>query len=69
MYSLNRSYFYFQAPYQHKLIDLKLLTPEEINWVNTYHSRCREILSPYMNDTEMTWLRQATNPIDVVMTN
>lgn len=59
-------YFLFQAPYQHKLIDLKLLTPEEISWVNTYHSRCREILSPYMNETEMAWLRKATEPIDMV---
>ncbi|KMS95197.1 hypothetical protein BVRB_011370 [Beta vulgaris subsp. vulgaris] len=66
----DRGYLEFEhitwAPYQHKLIDLKLLTPEEISWVNTYHSRCREILSPYMNETEMAWLRKATEPIDMV---
>ncbi|KNA20979.1 hypothetical protein SOVF_047320 [Spinacia oleracea] len=65
----DRGYLEFEhitwAPYQHKLIDLKLLTPEEINWVNIYHSKCREILSPYMNETEMAWLRKATESIDM----
>ncbi|KAL9245990.1 hypothetical protein vseg_019579 [Gypsophila vaccaria] len=51
------------APYQHKLMDLKLLTPEEIDWVNTYHSKCREILAPYLNDIEASWLKNATEPI------
>ncbi|KAJ8492186.1 hypothetical protein OPV22_013907 [Ensete ventricosum] len=30
------------APYQKKLMDLTLLTPEEIEWINCYHSDCRE---------------------------
>ncbi|XP_057528571.1 aminopeptidase P1 [Amaranthus tricolor] len=67
----DRGYLEFEhitwAPYQHKLINLSLLTPEEIRWVNSYHSRCREILAPYMNDTEMGWLMKATEPIDVAM--
>ncbi|KAF5958167.1 hypothetical protein HYC85_005392 [Camellia sinensis] len=51
------------APYQKKLIDTSLLTPAEINWVNTYHSKCREVLASYLDDTEMTWLKKATEPI------
>ncbi|XVF59579.1 hypothetical protein PTKIN_Ptkin07bG0287200 [Pterospermum kingtungense] len=51
------------APYQIKLIDLSLLTPEEIEWVNTYHSKCREILAPYLNKDEMDWLKKATEPV------
>jgi len=51
------------APYQAKLIDTKLLTPVEIEWVNTYHSDCRRILEPYLNEQEKEWLRQATEPI------
>lgn len=51
------------APYQKKLIDVKRLTPEELEWVNTYHSKCREVLSSYLNETEMTWLNKATEPI------
>ncbi|XVF17852.1 hypothetical protein REPUB_Repub10bG0160600 [Reevesia pubescens] len=51
------------APYQIKLIDLSLLTPEEIQWVNTYHSKCREILAPYMDKNEIEWLKKATEPV------
>ncbi|KAM7520230.1 hypothetical protein LguiB_019192 [Lonicera macranthoides] len=51
------------APYQRKLIDLSLLVPEEIEWLNCYHSKCREVLAPFMNKSEMTWLQKATEPI------
>ncbi|XP_073159087.1 aminopeptidase P1 [Henckelia pumila] len=51
------------APYQSKLIDVSLLVPEEIEWLNNYHSRCREILAPYLNTSEVEWLRKATEPI------
>lgn len=53
------------APYQKKLMDLKLMTPEEIEWVDTYHAKCREILAPLVNESEMEWLRKATKPIGV----
>ncbi|KAA8531813.1 hypothetical protein F0562_006470 [Nyssa sinensis] len=51
------------APYQRKLIDLNLLMPEEISWLNAYHSTCREILAPYLDESEMAWLKKATEPI------
>ncbi|MBA0779567.1 hypothetical protein Gotri_003813, partial [Gossypium trilobum] len=51
------------APYQIKLIDLSLLTPEEIEWLNTYHSKCREILAPSMDKNELGWLKKATEPV------
>lgn len=51
------------APYQTKLIDLKLLSPDEINWVNSYHSTCRDILAPYLDEVENAWLKKATEPI------
>ncbi|RLM69221.1 putative Xaa-Pro aminopeptidase P [Panicum miliaceum] len=53
------------APYQAKLIDTKLLTPVEIEWVNTYHLDCRKILEPYLNEQEKEWPRKATEPIAV----
>ncbi|CAN6381430.1 unnamed protein product [Urochloa humidicola] len=53
------------APYQAKLIDTKLLTPVEIEWVNTYHSDCRNILESYLNEQEKEWLQKATEPIAV----
>ncbi|KAE8703805.1 putative Minor allergen Alt a [Hibiscus syriacus] len=51
------------APYQIKLIDLSLMAPEEIQWLNTYHSKCREILAPYMDKNEMEWLKKATETV------
>lgn len=53
------------APYQRKLMDLSLFMPEEVHWLNTYHSKCREILAPYLDESEMGWLRKATEPISV----
>ncbi|CAI0420163.1 unnamed protein product [Linum tenue] len=53
------------APYQRKLIDVSLLVPEEIEWLNTYHSRCSEILAPYLNENERSWLSKATEPVTV----
>ncbi|KAL6542239.1 actin patch protein [Orobanche minor] len=51
------------APYQRKLIDVRALVPEEIEWLNNYHLRCRGILAPYLNSSEMEWLNKATEPI------
>lgn len=53
------------APYQKKMMDLSALAPDEIKWLNEYHSKCREILAPYLNEAEMAWLKQATEPISV----
>lgn len=38
----------------------ELLTPEETAWLNDYHQRVRELLSPYLNDAERAWLESAT---------
>lgn len=53
------------APYQKKLIDLSILTPEEIEWLNSYHLKCRDILAPHLNGTEKAWLSKATEPVSV----
>lgn len=44
-------------------MDLSLLVPEEVEWLNNYHSRCREILAPYLNTSEMEWLKKATETV------
>ncbi|KAF7828822.1 putative Xaa-Pro aminopeptidase P [Senna tora] len=53
------------APYQKKLIDLSLLMPDEIDWLNSYHSKCKDILAPYLDEVEKEWLKKATEPISV----
>ncbi|KAL8266128.1 hypothetical protein R6Q59_003472 [Mikania micrantha] len=63
----NKGYLEFEhitwAPYQTKLIDVSLLLPEEIKWINSYHAKCRDILAPYLSESDKTWLNQATEPI------
>ncbi|XP_023003082.1 probable Xaa-Pro aminopeptidase P [Cucurbita maxima] len=63
----NKGYLSFEhitwAPYQKKLIHTSLLTAEELDWVNTYHSKCRDILAPYLDESEKAWLEKATEPI------
>ncbi|KAG5069809.1 hypothetical protein JHK85_002186 [Glycine max] len=63
----DRGYLSFEhitwAPYQTKLIDLNLLSPEEINWLNSYHATCRNILAPYLDEVENAWLKKATEPV------
>ena len=39
------------------LIDM--LLPEEIDWLNDYHQRVFDTLSPYLSDDETDWLREA----------
>ncbi|MQL82776.1 hypothetical protein Taro_015236 [Colocasia esculenta] len=51
------------APYQKKLMDLTMLSPDEIRWVDEYHSACRKLLAPYLNEEEIEWLKKATEPI------
>ena len=56
------------APYQTKMIDLTLLGPEVINWLNSYHGRCRDILAPYLDESEMAWLNKVLgNPTGDVL--
>ncbi|KAI3717129.1 hypothetical protein L1987_68511 [Smallanthus sonchifolius] len=63
----NKGYLEFEhitwASYLTKLIDASILLPEEIKWVNSYHMKCRDILAPYLDESEKAWLNQATEPI------
>ena len=40
-----------------------LLTTEEINWLNAYHQRVFDTLSPHLSEEETTWLRAACKKI------
>jgi len=51
------------CPVENKLIDTGLLTNDEIIWLNTYHQKVREKLSPMLNDNEKEWLKEKTKEI------
>ena len=40
----------------------EMMTSEEIQWLNDYHSMVYERLSPYLDEDEKAWLRQSTTP-------
>ena len=48
------------CPIETSPIIKELLTPEEIQWLNDYHTTVYERLSPYLNEDEKAWLRKAT---------
>ena len=44
-------------------VDVSMLLPEELAWLNDYHQEVYDKLSPYLDAEEAKWLRNATRPI------
>ena len=51
------------VPYEKDLIDIDLLTDEEINQINCYHEVVRERLSQYLEGEALGYLERASSPI------
>ena len=51
------------CPIALNLIDSSMLTEKERNFLNDYHVRVRKELSPYLNEEEKSWLKDATKEI------
>ncbi len=45
------------------LLDPALLSSEEINWINSYHQKVYETLSPELDRRTAAWLREKTRPM------
>jgi Xaa-Pro aminopeptidase len=52
------------VPIDIRLMDLSLLSDEEIDWINDYHRLVKEKLTPFLDKHEQEWLLQATRKID-----
>lgn len=50
-------------PYDKSLIDLSLMTEKEVEWVNQYHKKVYDRLSPLLGEDEKNWLAEKTSPI------
>ncbi|KRH94349.1 Xaa-Pro aminopeptidase [Pseudoloma neurophilia] len=63
--SLQKSNMFLQnmtfLPYQKRLIDKKMLTNEEITYLNEYNQDVFLILKRYLNEEEMRWLAEETS--------
>jgi Xaa-Pro aminopeptidase len=49
------------CPICKKGIIKELLSPNEIDWLNSYHQKVYDVLSDSLNEEEKAWLREATN--------
>ena len=51
------------APIDRRLIDSRLLTAKERNWIDSYHAHVQEVLSPLLDAATRAWLDAATRPL------
>ena len=55
------------VPIQQKMIVPSLLTQDEINYINNYHQRCRDMVGPLLRSMGkkdgLNWLIKETSPI------
>lgn len=51
------------APIDLRLIERKMLSPEEVAWLNAYHAHVRDVLNPRLDPAARAWLKQATAAI------
>ena len=51
------------APIDRRLIDVTMLTRDELKWLNAYHARVRGTIGPLVDAETAAWLDQATRPV------
>ncbi len=51
------------CPYDREAINAQELTPTEKEWLNAYHKRVYDKLSPYLEENVRTWLKEVTAEI------
>jgi Xaa-Pro aminopeptidase len=51
------------APIDLELVEVSLLTDDERNWLDAYHTRVREVLSPHLDVETKAWLDHATRAL------
>ncbi len=51
------------CPYEQKLIDLALLSADELEFIDSYHQRVYKTLAPLITEEQKKWLRKKTRPL------
>jgi Xaa-Pro aminopeptidase len=51
------------APIDRRLIDVEMLDPEEIMWLNCYHAHVLARIGPQLSPQDLKWLQEACAPI------
>ena len=53
------------APIDRRLIDLNMLSGEELSWLNDYHARVRHAVGAHVDAATKVWLDTATAPLSL----
>ncbi len=53
------------APIDRRLIDLNMLSGDELSWLNEYHERVRHAVRPHVDEAVKVWLDAATEPLSL----
>jgi Xaa-Pro aminopeptidase len=51
------------APIDRRLIDARILSQAELDWLNAYHAQVREMVRAQLDDNDRLWLDVATAPV------
>jgi Xaa-Pro aminopeptidase len=51
------------VPFDRRLIDVAMLGPQDIAWLDTYHAQVLERIGPLVTGADLEWLRQACAPL------
>ena len=53
------------APIDRRLINLNMLSGDELDWVNDYHASVRHAVRPHVDEATKVWLDEATVPLSL----
>jgi Xaa-Pro aminopeptidase len=53
------------APIDRRLVDLNMLSGDELSWLNEYHARVRHAIRPHLDEATKEWLDAATAPLSL----
>ena len=51
------------APIDRRLVDVEMLSPEELVWLNCYHAHVLARIGPKLSGADLAWLQQACAPL------
>ena len=51
------------APIDRSLVDTSIMSPTQLAWLNDYHERVWQTLSPLLSESDALWLREATTAL------
>ena len=63
----NNDFLYFETvtlfPIDKTMIDMSIMTPGEINWLNNYHAKVYNEFIPFLDEESKKWLQEKCSPL------